>query len=199
MNEQQSFIQVRVDSKLKQDATDVLSDIGMDMPNAVRMFLKRIVLERGLPFDAKLPDISVTSEEADKKLTVIIPAKPCLTIPMNEYVDLLCRIPKGRIIRDDDILAHLAKEHCVDRVEIDYHPLFDNPLWEGIPYWRVVSTRGMLQDIRHRCTKEQQKKLLEQEGLVIVPCGAYNKSLKVENYKDFLFDFDTITKMEVGL
>ena len=45
----QTFIQVRIDSRLKKEATDILNELGMDMPNAVRMFLRRIVLERGIP------------------------------------------------------------------------------------------------------------------------------------------------------
>ncbi len=50
-----SFIQVRVDELEKQQAIDVLASIGLDMPAAVRMFLKRIILVGGLPFDIKLP------------------------------------------------------------------------------------------------------------------------------------------------
>ena len=53
---EQSFIQVRVDDNIKQEATDILREIGIDMPNAIRMFLKRVILERGLPFEAKLPE-----------------------------------------------------------------------------------------------------------------------------------------------
>ena len=37
----QTFIQVRVDEKLKQEAADILDSMGMDMPTAVRMFLKK--------------------------------------------------------------------------------------------------------------------------------------------------------------
>ena len=55
---EQCFIQVRVDEKLKKEATDVLEQIGLDMPNAIRMFLKRIVMEKGLPFEAKIPEMA---------------------------------------------------------------------------------------------------------------------------------------------
>jgi addiction module RelB/DinJ family antitoxin len=40
----QTFIQVRIDSRLKKEATDILNELGMDMPNAIRMFLRRIFL-----------------------------------------------------------------------------------------------------------------------------------------------------------
>ena len=45
-----SVIQVRVDDELRQEATKIFEDLGIDMSTAVRMFLKRTVKERGLPF-----------------------------------------------------------------------------------------------------------------------------------------------------
>ncbi len=39
-----TFVQLRIDNNLKQDAIDVLDEIGIDMPTAIRMFLKRVVL-----------------------------------------------------------------------------------------------------------------------------------------------------------
>ena len=46
MKEQQSVIlQVRVEEDLKRDAMKVLDKIGIDMPTAIRVFLKRIVAE----------------------------------------------------------------------------------------------------------------------------------------------------------
>ncbi|MBR0395648.1 MAG: type II toxin-antitoxin system RelB/DinJ family antitoxin [Clostridiales bacterium] len=45
-----SVIQVRVDDELRQEATEIFEDLGIDMSTAIRMFLKRTVKERGLPF-----------------------------------------------------------------------------------------------------------------------------------------------------
>ena len=171
---EQIFIQVRVDDKLKKEAMDILDGIGMDMPTAIRMFLKKIVIERGLPFDTKLPSYEY------------IPAKPSFKIPMDEYIDVICQIPAGRITRSEEIEAFLAQKHSAERVEIVFAPLYDNPLWEGIPWWRVVSRRGMLGDQKFH-DRNEQKKLLEKDGLTIVPCGAHGKSLKVDNYKELLF------------
>lgn len=171
---EQTFIQVRVDDKLKQEATDILEDMGMDMPTAIRMFLKKIVIERGLPFDTKLPTCEY------------IPAKPSLIIPMKEYLDTICQVPEGRITRNEEIEAFLAKKHSVERVTIEYTTMLLNPLWEGIPWWRVVSSRGMLYNqLLH--SREEQKLMLEKDGLRVVPCGAYGRSLKVENYKELIY------------
>ena len=170
----QVFIQVRVDEKLKKEATLILDNMGMDMPTAIRMFLKKIVLERGLPFDTKLP------------LYEYIPAKPSFKVSMQEYVSYLCQVPSGRITRNEEIEAFLIKKYNAERVEIEHSPLSGNPLWEGIPWWRLVSSRGMLFDqIFH--SRDEQKQMLENDGLKIVSCGANGKSLKVEDYRDLLF------------
>ncbi len=190
---EQTFIQVRIDGKLKQEATDILNDIGMDMPNAIRMFLKRVVLEGGLPFEAKLPRTMVAKDSDEEPSVVHIPAKPSLFLSEKEYIAALCMVPVGKITRADDIEAYLARKHGVERVTIEHGPIAFS---EDIPFWREVSTRGMLQDVRFRCDKQTQQRKLEQEGLTIVPCGAYNKSLKVENYRDYLFDFNTLTETE---
>ena len=179
----QSFIQVRVDNKLKQEALAVLDDIGMDMPNAIRMFLKRIVLERGLPFDAKLP--AELSGDNGAPRVEVIPAMPSKFIPAEEWIGLLCTVPAGKITRMVDIEAFFCEKYNIPRVTLDQSTV---PYNAEIPYWRLVSTRGMLQDVAYRCSKEKQYKMLESEGLKIIPCGAYNRSMKIENYKEHLFD-----------
>lgn len=43
-------IQTRVDSKLKKNAEDMLSSIGMDMTSAIRLFLTQVVNQKCIPF-----------------------------------------------------------------------------------------------------------------------------------------------------
>ena len=52
-----SLVQVRVDEKLKEDVTTIYEELGMDLPTAIRIFLKRSVQEKGIPFSMKLTDI----------------------------------------------------------------------------------------------------------------------------------------------
>ena len=44
-------LQVRIDDELKNQATEIFNELGIDLSTAVRMFLKKAVLEKGLPFD----------------------------------------------------------------------------------------------------------------------------------------------------
>ena len=201
---EQEMIQVRVDSKLKNDAIDILDQIGLDMPNAIRMFLKRIVAERGLPFDAKFPEVieAVKNTEENnrkkeigekrKRMVIYYPASPHLDIDYIEYIEALKLVPQGMLTRYDDVLEYLARKHNINRVEL----IGPRPIIQGFrkeyPYWRVVSARGFLQEDRFLCSISEQKELLEQEGHKIISGGAGGKSLRVENYKDFLFDFSKI-------
>ena len=195
---EQAFIQVRIDSDLKKAATDILDELGMDMPNAIRMFVKRIVMERGLPFDTKLPNCATVAEapesiEIDKHAVAYIPPIPVKPISMQEYIDLLCKVPAGKVTRMIDIEQHLEKRYGAAHVSFEFTVNYANPLWEGIPLWREVSIRGMLQDTK-LCSRDNQEAKLREEGMSVVPCGAYQRSLKVENYADYLYDFDDLSE-----
>lgn len=45
----------RVEPDLKEQAEQVLNQLSIPMSNAIGMFLKQIVLQRGIPFEMKLP------------------------------------------------------------------------------------------------------------------------------------------------
>ena len=48
-------MQVRVDDDLRAKATAVYDELGIDLPTAIRMFLKRSVAVNGVPFSMTLP------------------------------------------------------------------------------------------------------------------------------------------------
>lgn len=50
-----SNIFVRVEPEIKEQAEQVLERLGIPMSNAVGMFLRQVVLQRGIPFEMKLP------------------------------------------------------------------------------------------------------------------------------------------------
>ena len=45
----------RVDPDTKEQAEAILNQLGIPMSNAIGMFLKQIVMQRGIPFDMKIP------------------------------------------------------------------------------------------------------------------------------------------------
>jgi len=63
-----SSVFTRVEPELKEQAEQVLSQLGIPMANAINLFLRQIVLHKGIPFAVKLPqnkplDFSMLSPE----------------------------------------------------------------------------------------------------------------------------------------
>ena len=67
-------VYTRVDPETKEQAEAILNQLGIPMSNAIGMFLKQIVMQRGIPFDMKLPASvpvavgSMTKEQFDMEL-----------------------------------------------------------------------------------------------------------------------------------
>lgn len=64
----------RIEPDLKEQAESILTALGIPASNAITMFYRQIILNKGLPFEVKLPnhplDISLmTAEQFDAELT----------------------------------------------------------------------------------------------------------------------------------
>lgn len=59
-----SVMQVRVDDELRAQAAAVYEELGIDLPTAIRMFLKRSVVVNGVPFAMTLPKKEYKAERA---------------------------------------------------------------------------------------------------------------------------------------
>ena len=53
---------VRIEPELKEQAESILSALGIPASNAINMFYKQIILQRGMPFD------QLTEQEIDLEL-----------------------------------------------------------------------------------------------------------------------------------
>ena len=56
--------QIRIDSTIKEEATALFSELGMDMSSAVNIFLRQCILRGGLPFPVELPRYNKETLEA---------------------------------------------------------------------------------------------------------------------------------------
>lgn len=58
-------IQIRIDEKTKKDAQAILSDIGMDLSSAIKVYLKQIIITKGIPMQLLTENgLTVAQEEA---------------------------------------------------------------------------------------------------------------------------------------
>ena len=69
-----SNVFARVEPEIKEQAEQILDQLGIPMSNAVSMFLRQVVLQRGIPFEMKLPERkplafgALTKEQRDAEL-----------------------------------------------------------------------------------------------------------------------------------
>ena len=59
-----SIVQFRVDDDLKNEATKIYEELGIDLSTAMRMFLKRSVIVNGIPFSMVVPKDEYNASEA---------------------------------------------------------------------------------------------------------------------------------------
>lgn len=58
-------LQIRVEDNLKEQAMALFERLGLDLPTAIRIFLKKSVAENGVPFEIKeKPRVSANGLEA---------------------------------------------------------------------------------------------------------------------------------------
>jgi DNA-damage-inducible protein J len=64
-----AMVHVRVDEKVKEEASETLAQMGITVSDAVRMMLVRIAAEKALPFDVRVPNATTVKamKAADNK------------------------------------------------------------------------------------------------------------------------------------
>lgn len=51
-----AFVRARIDETLKNDAADVLAEMGLTVSDLVRITLTRVAKDKALPFDLSIPN-----------------------------------------------------------------------------------------------------------------------------------------------
>ena len=63
--------QIRIDSDIKIAATELFSNLGLDMSGAVNLFLHQCVLRGGIPFSVEMPRYSAKTINAMREAKAI--------------------------------------------------------------------------------------------------------------------------------
>lgn len=68
MPAQTSMLHIRVDDETKAQAIQVLDEMGLSVSDAVRLFLRRVVIDQAFPIELKAPNAETRAAmaEADK-------------------------------------------------------------------------------------------------------------------------------------
>ncbi|MDO4516068.1 MAG: type II toxin-antitoxin system RelB/DinJ family antitoxin [Bacillota bacterium] len=95
-------VYTRVDPDTKEQAERILNQLGIPMSNAIGMFLKQVVIQRGIPFEMKLPRAmpvavgGLTKEQFDTELQ----------LGMDD-------IAAGRVVSADEVEAEMRRLYGV--------------------------------------------------------------------------------------
>lgn len=60
-----TMVHVRLDEKIKVQATETLAAMGLSVSDAVRVFLTRVVADKALPFELKAPNAETCAALAE--------------------------------------------------------------------------------------------------------------------------------------
>lgn len=51
-----AIINIRVNEDVKKEVENIYKEIGLNMSTAINLFLKKCIVEKGIPFDLKIPN-----------------------------------------------------------------------------------------------------------------------------------------------
>ena len=97
-----SNVFARVEPDIKEQAEAILAELGIPMSNAVGMFLRQIVMQRGIPFEMKLP---ATTPLAYGNLT-----KEQFIVEIGKG---MADIENGNIVSADDAESYMRQKFSV--------------------------------------------------------------------------------------
>ncbi|KPK83003.1 MAG: hypothetical protein AMS27_13390 [Bacteroides sp. SM23_62_1] len=119
---------------------------------------------------------------------------PIVLVNAGEIIEIMKRIPEGRLITIVEICKEIARKHhvkgCCSLTTGIFIMTAANAVKEaaaegkilGIPYWRTLKADGYLNE-KYPGGIEAQQRLLEKEGFKIIRKG---KKSFVENYQNYL-------------
>ena len=97
-----SNVFARVEPEVKEQAERVLEQLGIPMSNAVGMFLRQIVLQRGIPFEMKLP--AQTPPDMSEMTKAQFDA---------EIEKGFAEMEAGNLVSADDVAARMRRDYGV--------------------------------------------------------------------------------------
>lgn len=138
-----------------------------------------------------------------------IEAKPSIEIPMVMLVEIINKIPKGRLTRIKDIENAFKNFYDIDiirfepvlfanlykhlQTSIDCGKIFD--IYLNTPWWRVVSNIGCISKVDQLFFEDMQK-ALKKEKFTLIDYN-HKAEARVKDYKQYLVDYK-ITKGHSG-
>ena len=111
------------------------------------------------------------------------------------YDKLMKKVPRGKLVTVGQIRDYLAKQNSADFTDPMTAGIFVNIVaWASYqrnnditPYWRTLKSDGEL-NVKYPEAIELQKRLLEEEGHMIISKGTKNIKYYVKDFEDSLIE-----------
>ena len=71
MAAQTSMLHIRVDDDIKEQATSALTTMGLSVSDAVRLFLRRVVVDQAFPLELKVPNAETQAAMAESRAMMV--------------------------------------------------------------------------------------------------------------------------------
>ena len=95
-----SNVFARVEPEIKDQAERILSQLGIPMSSAIGLFLRQIIIQRGIPFEVKLPT------RIPPAISTMSTAE--LNAELQKGYDDICA---GRLHDIDEVVAEMQKDY----------------------------------------------------------------------------------------
>ena len=95
-------VYARIDKNLKENAESILSQLGISPSSAIQMLYSQIVLQKGMPFELRLP--------AKKPLALGNMSKEDLNLELQKGIDSL---NDGKSYSADEVDSYFSKEYGI--------------------------------------------------------------------------------------
>ena len=97
-----SNVFARVEPEIKDQAEEILDQLGIPMSNAIGMFLRQVIIHNGIPFEMKLPIkkplvmSELTKEDFDK-----------------EIAKGISDIESGKVYSEEEVLEDIQRKYGI--------------------------------------------------------------------------------------
>lgn len=92
----------RIEPDLKQQAENILSTLGITASNAITLFYKQIILQKGLPFEVKIP--------AEKPIAL----QQLTDEELRHELELgLADVESGRVVPAEKVFEEMKREYGI--------------------------------------------------------------------------------------
>lgn len=68
-------IQIRIDTELKKEAEKIFEELGIDTPTAIRIFLKKVIKMKAIPFQLTTQNLTANGLTPEEEMEILKASK----------------------------------------------------------------------------------------------------------------------------